>query len=80
MNNKNKTTGGQLVSVEMTEDEASRFIAYQQYHDIFNVLLDNGVFDTKNGSVVLHFNFQGQLMKIDRNQILFLLKTNLNAG
>lgn len=41
--------------------------------EMFALLMQNGVFDTVSGSVILHFNNNGQLAKIDRNQILFIL-------
>ena len=39
-----------------------------------------GVFETKNGSVILHFNYEGRLMKIDRQQILFINRLDKLQG
>ena len=57
----------------MTTDDARLFVSYRKHQDLFNFLVDKGVFDTKGGSVVLHFNASGRIMKIDKQEVLFYL-------
>lgn len=44
------------VNVELTEEEAALFVLFRQHQDFFLLLLKEGVFDVRNGKVVLHFN------------------------
>lgn len=75
MQNKTMTTGEKLpsVSVDLTEEEAKLFLEFRKYQDTFKKMIDCGVFETQPGSIILHFNLDGVLSKIDRNQVLFFV-------
>lgn len=61
------------IKIELNEEDARLFVSFRKYQDVFKTMLDSGVFDTKSGSIILHFNLEGNLAKIDRNQVLFFL-------
>lgn len=52
------------VSLELTDKEAAHFRDYQEYREAFETLVDAGVFATKNGKAVLHFDSSGTLQQI----------------
>jgi len=51
--------------IELDAQEAAAFIAWRQHQDIFQTLLDNGVFGISNGSAEIHFNSNGDIGSID---------------
>lgn len=53
------------INVELTEEEATAFVLFRQHQDLFLLLLKEGVFDVRNGKVVLHFN-NDQLSMIEK--------------
>lgn len=52
------------VSIELSEEEAAKFLKFQEHYDLFSVLLDGGAFNTRSGYVSLMFNGDGRLMEI----------------
>ncbi len=58
-------------TVYLSEEDAKKFIEWQKHYDTFQLLLDRGVFDVKNGNVVLHFDSVGTLQTIERGDILY---------
>jgi len=61
--------GGTLI--ELTESDAGLFIEFRKYQDVFDMLMQTGVFDVKGGSVTIHFNAQGQIARVDKNETVF---------
>lgn len=53
-----------MINVELTEEEAVSFIAWRKHQDCFETLLRAGVFNTKKGKALLHFDLEGLLMLI----------------
>lgn len=64
-------TGENKITVEMTENEAELFVEFQKYRDVFQVLLNNGVFETRNGQAVLNFTPEGILADIRISTIAY---------
>jgi len=58
-------------SIEMTDEDAQLFVWVQQNWDKLNILKQAGVFCTKNGSIILHFDALGMLMQVESNKIEF---------
>lgn len=63
-----------IIAVFIPNEEARRFLLFKQHFDVFNILLDNSVFDIRNGSVALHFDSLGTLQTIQRADILYSRK------
>lgn len=59
------------VTIVLNTPESIAFRDFQQFHSTFMLLVKSGVFDIKNGSVTLHFDLQGRIQKITRNDNLF---------
>jgi hypothetical protein len=58
------------VTIFLTSMEAEKFKQFQQYHDVFVLLVDKGVFDIKYGSAILNFA-DGQLQNLTKNEIVW---------
>jgi len=54
--------------------DVSKWKIFQQHYDVFTVLVDAGVFNTKNGSIALNFDSQGTLQNIQRADFLYSRK------
>lgn len=59
------------VTIFLPEEEAKKWLLFQQYYEMFSTLVDKGVFETTNGSTTLHFDSFGTLQSITRNDILW---------
>jgi hypothetical protein len=59
------------IAVFIPDEEASKFLLFQQYFNPFTVMLDSGVFTIRNGSAILHFDSQGELQAINRADVLY---------
>lgn len=59
------------IAIYLPDEEAKKFLLFQQYHDVFLILLQSGVFDIRNGSVALHFDQFGSLNLIQRADTLY---------
>ncbi len=62
------------IAVYLPDEEARKFILFQQYWDSFSIMLERGVFDTKNGGITLHFDHDGTLQAIQRADFLYSRK------
>jgi len=62
------------VAVYIADDDAKKFLLFQEHYDVFSVLLDKDVFDQKNATVSLHFDHQGVLQVIQRADYLYSRK------
>lgn len=62
------------VTILLTTPEAIMFRDFQQFHTTFALLISKGVFDTKNGSVTLNFDSNGQIKTIQRSDFLYSSK------
>lgn len=61
----------QLIQIEITTPEAIAFRQFMQFHSNFMLLVNNGVFNVKDGSVRLHFDHDGNVRKIEREDTLY---------
>lgn len=59
------------IAVYIPDNEASQFLLFQQYFEPFSLCVDNGVFDIRNGSAILHFDANGTLQAINRADVLY---------
>lgn len=65
------------IAVYIPDEDAEKFLLFQQYYDTFSLLVENGVFDIRNGSAVLHFDKKGELLAINRADILYSKRHSL---
>lgn len=61
----------QTYKVELTEYEIELFKKFREYQTDIEILNDNDFFKFKNGSMVIHKNNDGNIMKIEKNFISF---------
>jgi hypothetical protein len=57
-----------LVVVNLTDTEAQLFIKFQKHFALINILEGMKAFDIKNGSVTIHFDSQGKIGVIEKNE------------
>lgn len=60
-----------MITLELTEIDAETFREYRRYQSNFETMLKAGVFETKEGSVVIDFDPNGIITDIKRNNSLF---------
>lgn len=51
------------------------FKDFQKFHETFALLVSKGVFDIKSGSATIHFDSQGEIALIERNDRLYNRRT-----
>lgn len=59
------------VTLLLPAEEAKKWLLFQQYYDIFSLLVEQGTFTVKNGNVILNFDPNGELKSISRNDMLW---------
>jgi len=64
------------IPIYIADEEAEKFLLFQQYYATFRVLLEHDVFDVRNGSVTMHFDKKGEIKTINRSDILFSSRHN----
>jgi len=64
------------VTIYITEDIAKEFVLFQKNYETFKTLLDSKVFDLRGGSVTLHFDHEGVLQLIQREDVLYSRRRN----
>jgi len=52
------------VNLSLSEADALAFREYMEYRDLFTTLIQTGVFNTKNGKAILHFDNSSTLQQI----------------
>jgi len=57
--------------IYLTPIDAELFVKFQKYHQLFQLLVDKGVFNQKNGNVLLNFGPNGEISSIERHDILY---------
>lgn len=53
-----------MQKIELNDQDAEKFLKFIEHYDTFSVLLDRGVFNVKNGSVVMDFDKNGTMQTI----------------
>jgi len=61
----------QTYKVELTEYEIELFKKFKEWQTDLELLNDNDFFKFKNGSIIIHKNNEGKIMKIEKNFISF---------
>jgi hypothetical protein len=59
------------IAVYIPDEEAKKFLLFQEYYQEFCLLIDSGVFKIRNGSAVIHFDKRGEIKAINRSDILY---------
>lgn len=59
------------IAIFVPDEEAKKFLMFQQYYDVFTMMVEHGAFKVKNGSVTMHFDKRGNLKAINRADILY---------
>lgn len=59
------------VAVYMLDEDAQKFMLFQQYYEPFSIMVNRGVFSIRNGSASLHFDQEGILKNIERFDVLY---------
>jgi len=57
------------IIVFLSPTECELFKSFREHQTDFMLLKSNGIFDTKNGSMTLHWNSEGILQKVEVNYI-----------
>lgn len=65
------------IAVYIPDEDAEKFLLFQRYFEQFSLLVDNGVFNIRNGSAVLHFDKKGDLLAINRADVLYSKRHSL---
>jgi len=59
------------IALYIPDEDAKKFLLFQEYYDIFTTMVEHGAFKVKNGSVTMHFDKRGGLKAINRADILY---------
>jgi hypothetical protein len=59
------------IPVFMLNEEAKKFLLFQEHYDTFSTMLEKGVFNIKNGSAKINFDHNGVVTTIERNDIIY---------
>ena len=59
------------VAVYLPDEDAKKFLLFQEHYDLFSLLLERGVFEQKKASVILDFDHTGMLQSIRRNDFMY---------
>ncbi len=59
------------VAIYIPDEEAKKFLLFQEYYSEFCLLLSAGVFKIRNGSAVIHFDKKGEIKTINRSDVLY---------
>lgn len=60
-----------MTILELSDNDAKAFLLFMRYQEKIATLLDNRVFDVRNGSAELHFNHNGDIAAIDLHAKVF---------
>lgn len=53
-----------MITIELTDEDAERYKLFCQHYDRITLLIEQKVFETKGGAIMLHFDAQGVLQNI----------------
>lgn len=54
-----------MINIDLTEEEATLFVEFQEYYETFTALRNSGVFEVRNGTATLNFDAGGTVTDID---------------
>ena len=64
----------EIIKIELSLQEAERYKEFQRHYKNMNVLLKSGFFSTKNGSIIAHFNNEGIINSLQKNETVYTNK------
>lgn len=59
------------IAVYIPDEEAAKFLLFQEHFEPFSIMLDANLFTIRNGSATLHFDSSGTLQAINRSDVLY---------
>ena len=59
------------IKIELTESDAKLFLKFREFQSDFQVMVESGVFNVRNGVAILNYNAEGHLTQIDFNVIRY---------
>lgn len=59
------------VNIFLTPLDAELFKKFQKHHQLFKLLVEQGVFDNKNANIMINFDVNGEIGSIERHDILY---------
>jgi len=59
------------IAIYIPDEDAKKFLLFQEYYDVFTMMVEHGAFGVRNGSVTMHFDKKGSLKAINRADILY---------
>jgi hypothetical protein len=62
------------IAIYIPDEDAKKFLVFQEHYDVFDVLVKSGVFNQKNAAVTLHFDHLGILRLVQRADTLYARK------
>lgn len=68
------TTKPTEITIFATDETARKFLLFQEYFEVFNLMLEKKVFEQKKAAVTLHFDHNGTLQVIERADFLYSRK------
>ena len=60
-----------FVAVELNDADALLFKQFCQYHDKFQFLVQNGVFDLKRGFATINFDNVGNISSVQKSEYVY---------
>jgi len=64
----------QQTAIYLTNEEAELFKCFRQFQDEFLILKTNGVFNLRNGRVIIHKDSDGKCRKIEVENVTYIKK------
>jgi hypothetical protein len=62
------------ITIFLTEEEATKFVLFQKHYSDFMLMIEKGVFDQKNATIMLDYDSNGVLQTIRRNDFMYSKK------
>ncbi len=59
------------VTIFLTPIDVELFKAFREHQTDFMILKNNGIFDLKNGNIIIHKDAQGRVREIVENRVRF---------
>jgi len=57
--------------IQLTEEDAAKFVLFMKHYDIISVLIEKGVFEQKKAAITLHFDHNGVLQTLQRADFMY---------
>lgn len=67
------------IAVYIVDEDAKKFLLFQEHYDLFSLLLERGVFNQRNCTVSLDFDKDKTLQSIRRADFLYSRRHDLST-